>query len=167
MIGKNYIFLAGKETGRKRNPKNDRMMSRQIRQLAGQLLNCCPVYSTSFQLCRSLWRLLSLRILDSCFKSHPSCQLFRPLRVFLETLDNLPLEGTIVIDLNLSGEAEMMALKGHSLPRKLHIRLAHQFSSFKKKVSFPTWLALSREWGNQPLRWYIGDSFPHSLLRAS
>ncbi len=103
MIGKNYIFLAGKETGRKKNPKNDRMMSRQIRQLAGQLLNCCPVYSTSFQLCRSLWRLISLRILDSCFKSHPSCQLFRPLRVFLETLDNLPLEGTIVIDLNLSG----------------------------------------------------------------
>ena len=29
------------------------------------------------------------------------------------------------------------------------------------------WLALSREWGNQPLHWYIGDSFPHSLLRAS
>ena len=28
-------------------------------------------------------------------------------------------------------------------------------------------LALSREWGNQPLHWYIGDSFPHSLLRAS
>ncbi len=29
------------------------------------------------------------------------------------------------------------------------------------------WLALSREWWNQPLHWYIGDSFPHSLLRAS
>ncbi len=28
------------------------------------------------------------------------------------------------------------------------------------------WLA-RREWGNQPLHWYIGDSFPHSLLMAS
>ena len=37
-----------------------------------------------------------------------------------------------------------------------------------QKINFLIiWLALSREWGNQPLHWYIGDSFPHSLLRTS
>ncbi len=29
------------------------------------------------------------------------------------------------------------------------------------------WLALSREWGNEAIYGYDGDSFPHSLLRAS
>ena len=29
------------------------------------------------------------------------------------------------------------------------------------------WVALSREWGNETIHSYDGDSFPHSLLRAS
>ena len=40
-------------------------------------------------------------------------------------------------------------------------------SNFRKIKMAYNWLALSREWGNQPLHWYIWDSFPHSLLRAS
>ena len=37
----------------------------------------------------------------------------------------------------------------------------------KTKNRSKNWLVLSREWGNEAIHGYDGDSFPHSLLRAS